>query len=90
MFAEHFPPHILQHVAHLRDQNEKEKQFAVLSFVAGNVQAEDRRRVTHAIDANHQRPLDLGGSLQETLAVAPNHAANGNEQKGVNRDENDE
>ena len=54
------------------------------------LEEEQRGRVAHGIDGEHEAPLDFRGALHEVLRVARERAAHGDEEERIHRDEDDE
>jgi hypothetical protein len=54
------------------------------------MERQQRGHVAHAINADHEGPLDLGGALEEMLAVAGQRAARRHEDERIDRDEDRE
>src|SRR5688500_7086490 len=90
MSAEPLSPEELKDVVCFDDEDEPEEQLGVLAFVAGNFQAEESGCIAEAINAHHQAPLNFRGALEEALAIAIHSAARGQNQEGIDRNEDDE
>src|SRR5688500_7265228 len=90
MFAEGLAPDVLEDVVHLNDGDEPEEEFRVFAEVVWDLEREERGRVAHAVDADHSGPLHFGGAFEETFAIAGGRATHGQDQEGVNWNENDE
>ena len=90
MLSEKFSPNVLQHVAHLHDGGKEEEQLGILAGVTGNLQSQQSRGVTDKVNANHQAPLDFRSALEKMFGVAGENAADRNEKKRVNRNEDAE
>ena len=90
MFAADFAPDVLQHVGDLRDAHEEEKQPRMAVRHSFYLEEEQRGRVAHGIDGEHEAPLDFRGALHEVLRVARERAAHGDEEERIHRDEDDE
>ena len=83
-------PDVLQHVAQLHDEHEKEHQRRRLLLVARNPQHQQRRHVADEIDADHQPPLVGRRALEESLGVACQRGPDGEEHRDVDRDQDAE
>lgn len=83
-------PHILQDVAELHRQDKEEEQIGVFSLIAGNRQGKNHRHVADRVDTDEQGPLDAGRAHEEVLCLAGEDAAEGDENKGVNGNEDRE
>ena len=81
MTSQSFAPDVLENIADLNDDDEKNQEFGVLTFVARDVEEEERRGAADTIDADHQAPLDFGGALKEMVAIARNRASERHEQE---------
>jgi hypothetical protein len=64
---------ILQHIAHLHDEDEIEHQQRRLADVAWNFEEQERRHMADAIDRDHQAPLNPGAALKEVFRVVREH-----------------
>ena len=80
-------PDILRHITGLHDDDQKGDQHHIAPLVAGDVQAQQRRHMADAIDADHQRPLHPGHAHQEALGVPAQHGDDRDQQKGIDRDQ---
>ena len=87
MFAEKLAEHILQHVGNLDHSDEEEQQQEVVA-VTRNVEQQQGGRVADAIDAEHERPLDLCTSGEEVGGLAFEHRKERQKQERPDRDQN--
>ena len=77
---------VLHQHAGLHHKHQKENQKGVFSAVAREVQQQQGRHMAHAVDADHDAPLQFGIALQKTLRVIGQCANHRYCQKHVHRD----
>ena len=83
-------PDVLQHVAHLHDDDEKKKQPRILALEAVDFEHQQRRHVADAIHADHQAPLNLRAAFQERGRITGDGNSRRDEEKRVDRNQNGE
>ena len=73
--------------AELHHQHQEEDHEGVFVVVVGEVQHQQRGHMAHAVDADHDAPLQLGIALQKTLRVIGQSAYEWQRQKNIDRNE---
>ena len=81
---------MLNHHARLHDQHKEEDQERIFLVVVRKVEQQQGRHMAHAVDADHDAPLQLGIALQEALRVVGQRTDQRNDQEHVDRDEHRE
>ncbi len=67
--AEQLADDILEYIADLHDQQEKEQEQRIFSDVVRDIENQQGRRITQAIHTDHQRPMDFRVATEEFSCV---------------------